>query len=522
MSEYLTSLVIEFKLSGVWIDVSEYVVGEVEGEYGLPGESPIDRVATTGYIKFALNNVSNIFTPGLTESLGDFGKGTKVKMTCFYGGESWIKFYGSIEGIDIDSKDYGERRVLVSCIDWMNNANTYPLKQTDIVLNATADVGVETIVDLMPTPPLGTLYTTGIDTFPTIFDTTKPNAKAVTEFQKLAMSELCYIYLRRKRYTGEQLVVESRNTRNTSVLELLPTTSSSGGFALQMQGGFEKLMNGSFMKLHQKISYAFDNNMKDLSVVNGEYVLNDITVKVYPRKVDANISVLFTLQKAMVLGAGETVTIRGTYKDAYGIPVNACGFTNIATNVAYTLSGGAITIDPALAIFGSEAFRFDIANAGGAITLLTLTVSLKAIHTESIESNIQDSGSIVDYDFCSTVFDQAYQDSLNVGIGLAWTAVYKSARPRTVAKKVFLMANQDSNSMSAFLNLDIGSLIKIVEGKSQINGSYYIVRIGFKITIGGLIDYWYEVQEATSFSSVFWQFDTVGRCEFGNLIFGVG
>ena len=187
--------------------------------------------------------------------------------------------------------------------------------------------------------------------------------------------------------------------------------------------------------------------------------------------------------------------------------------------MAYTLSGGAITIAPA--VFGSDSFILTIVNAGAALTIETLTVKGYAIHIdEPIESDIQDANSIEKYDYCSTTIDQAYQDQLGPGLTLAYSAVYRGARPRSVAKKIVENANASVNSMSAFLAMDVGYLIKVVESSHEINGSYYISRIGWTVSVAGIIDYWFEIQEALSFSNVFWQVGTAGRTEVGNLIVG--
>jgi hypothetical protein len=74
--------------------------------------------------------------------------------------------------------------------------------------------------------------------------------------------------------------------------------------------------------------------------------------------------------------------------------------------------------------------------------------------------------------------------------------------------------------MAAFLNMDIGTLIKVSESRSEVNGSYYITRIGWTVTLSGMIYYSFEIQEALSFSSIFWQVGTAGRTEVGNLIVG--
>ena len=540
MAEYLDAVLTEALLDTVndlWTDISAYVVTDIEGEYGLPGVAPIDRTADTGYIKFSLDNSTDLFTPQLTTTLGGkdggFAKGTKIRQTCSYQGEPWVTFYGTIDNIEIDSKDYGERRVIVTCLDWMNSASTFPMKQTAILTNTTCDEGIAAIVARMPTAPLETTYHAGLDLFPTVFDSTTRNAKAITEFQKLAMSELSYTYLVRGRTTGERLVVESRETRNTSVLQKIPLLRTLSGFHKLIDGGvaspgpytggYRLLMDGGRKILHQVTSFSFDNNMLDLLVVNGENVINDVTVKVYPRKVDAGLTVLFTLQKAQTIPAGDTITLRGGYIDATTKKTcNATGFTDVATNVSYTLSAGAVSI---VADFGSEAFSLDITNAGAALDLLTLTISGKAVHLdEPIESSVTDTVSVAQNDYRTAVLDQPYQDDLHDGVVLAYITIYRNAKTKTLAKRVIMLANQDQSSMIAFLALDIGALISIRETRSEVNASYYIVRKGYTISVSGIVNYWFDVQDALSYAAYFWQVGPAApnnRSIVGSLVVGV-
>jgi hypothetical protein len=286
-------------------------------------------------------------------------------------------------------------------------------------------------------------------------------------------------------------------------------------------GGKRILEQGGYKKLHQSTPYAFNNNMVDVDIVNGEYIVNDATVRVYPRKVDTGaLATLFTLNTPIDIGAGDTITVRGGYTDATTKkPVNATGFTDIATNVTYTLSAGSVIITGGVY---SDSFMLTIYNPGAALQLLTMTIKGHAIHLdEPIESNVQDADSIEKYDYCSVNLDQPYQDDLASGLTLAYTAIHRGARPRSVAKRIINIANQDENLMSAWLNMDIGSAIKVSEDRNQINSTYYISRIGWTVTLAGIVNYWFEIQEALSFSSVFWQVGTAGRTEVGNLIVGI-
>jgi len=78
--------------------------------------------------------------------------------------------------------------------------------------------------------PEFTEFYVGDDTFPTLFDNVVSGGKVIGEFQKLALSELSFIYL--KHDNDNTLVVENRNKRNAnSELTSIPV---SPDFSLEL------------------------------------------------------------------------------------------------------------------------------------------------------------------------------------------------------------------------------------------------------------------------------------------------
>jgi hypothetical protein len=412
----------------------------------------------------------------------------------------------------------------------MNTAATAPLSTTSILTDKRIDEAVQTLVNSLVVQPQETEYQTGEDTFPTVFDSVKSNSKALTEFSKLAMSELGYIYLRRSKTTGEKLVVESRATRNSSILARIPLISAYSGRHLLTSGGYRLLTNGGKKILHQSTTFSFDNNMKDIEVENGGNVINYITLRAHPREVSASTSVLFTLNEPMYMEAYETRKIRGTYKDSNGNKVNATDYVTPVADTHYQMfqnsDGSGTDLTDNLSItptFGSEAFTYEITNNDVAGYITLLTAEAKAIYIdEPIEYVTQDDVSIATYDYRTLTIDQPYQTDLSAGSATAFLVVNREKEPRTVVNKIILLANQDVNSLVAFLTMDIGDLIKVIEEKANVNASYYIYRIGYKISLSGIIEYWFGVQDALTLNTLFWQVGTTGRTEVGNLIVGSG
>ena len=532
MIERLTEIKIEYLYLGVWTDITPYVIGSIKGEWGLPGDSPLDRVAISGELTFTIFNQNKLFTPGLSTCFIGWSKGVKVKLTLTKEGESWIKFIGIVEELKINNNLDEDKTVEVTVLDWMATAAKTNLSGVNTTANQRIEQAVATIISTLPTrlQPATTTYETGLETFAYIFDSIRPNTKVLTELSKLARSELGYIYCRKDKNTGERLIVESRDTRNTNQLQEIPLLLSRSGKLLLTQGDYRLLSQGGKRTLYQRELFSFVNNMKDITPSYGDNIINSVTLRAYPRLIAGSTSVLFNLNSPMYLESGDSITVEGYYKDASGNFINADP-TTMVTPVAtthykfYQYSNGTppdltanLTVTPT---FSPNKFKYLISNSGASGYVTFLTAVGYAISISSpIEYTIEDSVSISDNDFRGITIDQVYQTSVESGSKLAFLIIYQQKNARKIATQLNLLANQDTNSLVAFLSLDIGNLINITDIDNEINGSYYITRIGFEIMPGGLIYYWFNLQEALTSNTIFWSFDIPGQTEFGHLIIG--
>jgi hypothetical protein len=243
---YLDNWTIEMQFAtGVWTDVTEDVINKsVKGEYGIRDNGPTDRVASTGRMTFSLNNsesnslgVIGLYSPGRATCRTGFTSGIPVRARFSGVGLTRTKFYGKIapDGIKPAPGIYGERKTEVTVLDWMNQAATHELDLPAYTTNKRIEQVVALIVANMPLAPLSTNYAVGNDTFVSVFDTVTSKTKALSEFQKLALSEYGFIYVQPTETSDECLTVENRNAKITGIA-LTNIPQESGNLLMDIGG----------------------------------------------------------------------------------------------------------------------------------------------------------------------------------------------------------------------------------------------------------------------------------------------
>lgn len=534
MAVYPTSITYEVYINGAWEDITHDVILSQECKYGIQGNSQVDRVASTGILKFTLRNdssslggIEGYYSPNVSGAKSGWRIGIPVRLVILYDGQTFYKFYGHITKIDLMSGQYGIRRVNVEASDWMDYAATHPLILPEIAYDKRIEEVVDLILDNMPVQPLNKSFSVGENTFPTVFDTVRDNTKALSEFTKLALSEPGYIYIRRNRTDGETLVVESKYTRNTdSELTKVPISKANSGFLVLETGDYLLLEDGSRIYLDEITEIDFDNNMLSLETQYGSNLVNRVSVKAYPRKVDsAATTVLFSLNTAISLSAGETKTFRGTYRDPSGGANKVSGKDMVAPEATTDYlfnskadgTGTNLTANLSVtAVYGSEGVEYTLTNNGSAGYVTKLQARGKGIYIyDPIQYISEDTTSINSYGYMPLTVEMKYQDNPYEAITVADTILQQDKDPRTVVDTINLFANYNELLMFAFLYLDIGDLIHVKENQTGIDNFYYIQAVEFSIQAGGVIKYSWTVKDALSLSTIYWTLDTVGKSELG-------
>lgn len=506
MTARLDSYQVLALLDAGWTDLADDIISDIEGRWGISGLTPKDRLADTGTLKFSLLNNDGKYSAGEATALAGWEKGIAIQLVLVYDGDNYFRFSGTVEGIDLKSGITGYTTAEVTVVDWMDYAAEHPIITPPLQVDQRADQAIVSILSHMPITPAAQALDDGISTFPTVFDLTRVQSVAYTEFAKLVASELGYLYLRKDQVYGEQLIFENAYHRNGLLpLATIPGLTSAAGELLKEDGDALLTEAGDFLLLDETEAITFADNMTGLGIQHGRNLANRIVVTAYPRKTDTSNVVLYSLGSPMQIGNRQTLTFTGNYTDPSG--GRAAGGLDMVFPVAttdYTVntledgSGTDLTADAVVTItFGASSASITVYNSSvqsGYITKFQLRG--KGVYTYAeTEFAAQDENSINQYGYFRNELDQKYQDSLLNGSAAAKTWLYHDRKPRNVIESIKYLANNSSALLRAFLFFDIGSPIKIQETDMAIDSSHIIQNISFVLRKGGLITCTYGLVE---------------------------
>jgi hypothetical protein len=161
-------------------------------------------------------------------------------------------------------------------VDWIDSAARTRLTGIPIQLNKTSSETFATILAVV-TPPPNYAISYGKDTYAFALDNASAGgATALSEFQRLAQSELGFVY-----FVGEAIFFENRHMR---------MANSTNQFMLDATTDLEASRSR-------------------------DQILNRVQVVVYPRRADTSLVVLFTLDTPFSVAPGQVVTLRASYTD---------------------------------------------------------------------------------------------------------------------------------------------------------------------------------------------------------------
>jgi hypothetical protein len=488
-----------------WTDVTTDTLGG-EGltyERGIRSDSPSQRVASSGVLTFAMNNlasnsggVTGYYSPGHASCRAGFGKGTPVRVKT----GSDTQFIGRLRTIAPVPGLRGNGVVRVVATDFIDRCAVFMMETGAILENVTGDVVCEAIIAGMSSRPHGFEANTGSESYALVLDNTRDEAVSVlSEFHRLAMSELGLIYVRR---TG-QLVYESRGTR----IGAQPTSG---------------------------VTLADTMHGLDVAEV-GSDTINRVQITTHPRLVDtAATTVLFALTNALEIAAGETKTILGPYRISTvpGVTTRVGGLSMVtpAATTDYTMNvladgtGADVTASlDVIANYGANGVQFVITNATSAPAYVTkLQCRGKGVYDfRTIVVRAENAQAVADDGVNAITIDMVYQQSPNIGKSLAdyLLSAYGALAGTRVKRAVML---PDAAGMPAgLLTQDISDRVTVSESITGATGDYYINGVKHEFKNGTLprVTWWLSPASPQSY----WILDLVGASELdSNAILGPG
>lgn len=508
MYAYPQSVKTEFYNGTDWVDISSYLVSDIRGNSGFTTSLPDDRVSQLGLLEFTLNNADGLFTPygGSFPALTGFNRGAKVKVTVTYDKRSRVFWIGRIDTIKSDSGTWGDRRVDVLCSDWNEIVSNYPMKGTQIELDKRIDESVTSILNRLPIQPEAVNSDVGDEVFPAVFSNVKDKTRALDELNKLALSELGYIYL----LADGTLRVENSSARSgTRELDKVPVISSNSGRLLL--NGTDKLLVDDNSNLILDEYEDAGLKVEDLEINLKNDIINSVFSRAYPTKTDTDLVVVFSLGSPITVGTGATVTFTTRYTNPNG--GNSINATNLQAPVATTDylfnsledgTGTDLTANLSVtAVYWGDVVDYTLRNTGttpGYVTKLQAR-GYGIYYDNPIDSIYQDADSANAFGDYVIDINQKYKSNFFSGYAYGKSIVELYKNPKSRIKSVKFNANVDERQMMTSLYLDIGKLIQVYDNVSQMNKWYYIYSRKFSISTGGVINIYYGLIEAPSLNS---------------------
>lgn len=515
MPESFTSITYEVYIAGAWVDISADVRLDPAPRFsgiGIMATSISDRVGDAGKFEFTLDNstgnsggVLGYYTPGHPDVRSGWTHGLRVRVTFVYDGYSKVMddFYIDFDGIEVIPGKYGKREVNVTASNWMKSAADHRLNLLQRKTNYNIFNSVQDIIDNADRKPVAMKWWghgSGGVTFPTVFDTTESDTQAISEFQKLAVSELGYIY---ERGDGTVVVESQTNARRGDIGgdsfdlgSIIPTKSTDFTDSLLLEtGGTDNLLmetGDDILLEHSQYATFTDADIRDMEVVYGKNLANQVKFVLYPRTLDAAPVVLSTLEEPIEILAGETLTeIRNQYRDPNSPDTEINGFDMVAP-VATTdylmfsnsdgLTGTDRTADLSVtAEYGNSEVRYTLTNNNAATSYIgKLDARGKGIYIyDTVDVLYRETiTSIPTYGIKTLNLDCVYLDSLDqlysyadkgvvdiFGTGILAGLAYNEMSIESVTFDV----NKSSKMMMAFMHLDAGRMLSLFETMSEVD-----------------------------------------------------
>jgi hypothetical protein len=490
---------IDIDFGAGWVDVTEDVVSAIKAKWGLAGSSPTDRVAEPGTMAFDLNNsatcsggVRGYYSPDSPDRRSGFTLGAKVRLVMSHElfGER-VQFQGEINRAKPEA-GVASPITSVEVVDWMEAAALAPLIGEPVQVNADSHAIFRAIVGAVDAqPPNGIRVIPGSDRYPYALDTAQDeSAKAVSELQKLALSEYALIYVE-----GGEAIFEGRRWRGRPVPDPVFTLDED----------------------EQLLVVALTADDRDLLV-------NRAQVTAHPRLVDASATtVLFANGAALKIPAGTSITIDCQYRDPSQRSQRVAGLDMQAPvyslNTLEDGSGRNITASLGVqATFGGSSAKVTLTNTGGADGFVpqgALQLVGRGLYDfQPIMADYIDQESVDLYGENIVQYDMPHQDDPRHADDLARFIVNVFSRPRTLATSVTFLANWNEECAEQLFLRTISDRVAVnAPSAGLIESEYWIDGWAIEVHQSGITHVTWTLGPTDPHR--YWQLGVPGRTELG-------
>lgn len=454
---------------GAWTDVTTDVLSTIRISYGIAGSGPGDRTASAGSCRFALNNsesnaaqIPGWYSPANINRRSGFRLGIGVRVQFLDPATStWhMKFVGTIVSIVPAPGFYGSRRSEIVATDWIDEAARATVAGLTTQLNKRSDEIISLLIGNVPRAPSSQLIRTGRETFAYALDTArddKPNP-VLQEIARVTLSELGYFYVK----GNGQVTFEARSDR-----------------------------------LNTSDAADFYQTMSDLAVATSrDNLFTRVQVVTHPRVVDTAAVVLYRLQSATQIDAGQTVTLLGPYTDPNDRASRVGGYdmvtpaatTDYTFNSAADGSGTDLTASlTVVASLGGNGVRWELTNSSTSTGYVTkLQARGKGIYDyETTVAEAEGSASLLaTYGEQVANLDLPYMNNPAVGSDIAGAILRLYDTPFSVASMT--VSPTTAALQTQIVARDVGDRIVFSETLVGVSDSYYIQSVDLEVIAPGI------------------------------------
>lgn len=531
---------VEIYITAGWTDISGDIVSSIKYKHGILGLMPSDVIGDIGSMSFVLNNTNRKYLPN-SGGMAGWDRGVPCRLIISYDNEDIKKWYGTVDGIDFDTPLDGLPTVEITVLDYIDILSKYPLEVQSMQLNQRIDEAAQILINQLNPQPLATYFSEGNNIFPTVFDAAGTKASTYSELNKLALSELGYVYVRHANPEGETLVIENSTDRLYSSYTPIPLIKSYSGFIKQEIGDFLLQETGEKIYLNETTTVNINNDIYADRTTYGKNLITQFSLKAYPRYIDTGSSVLFNLDYPIELPvtSGSPKYYKFSYADPNGgggrvigkdmiVPIRNDDYKmwqnrdGTGTDLSDYLTVSTVDTSGCPSDFGASGAIYKLENTGASAGYVTL---LRArgygiYFYNPIAVLINDVNAIQKYGVVQDSFDQKYINDITIGETFAALFLGKEKTPRQMLENIEMCANISESLMLAFLYHDVGDQINVQYSKQGISSDYFIQAVEAEIGLDWIIKFNWTLNESAILSTDIFAFDdtTYGLLDSGNVL----
>ena len=480
---------LEVELHGAgngWTNLSRDVnlhAEPIAGEYGIRATGPLDRVAASGVMTWAMKNsdrssggVNGYYSPGHSHArVGwDIGRAVRLALVDSTTGLTHFKWRGTITDVEPDAGLYRRRAVHCVAKDWMEEPTVCHVKDTSVQTSKRADQLITTLIDnCVGRQPAARSLETCQSTFAYALDNMRDEKTATMRaIADAVFAEVGYFYQR----------------GDTS------------------QGGTVKLEDRHFRPKASSVLTLNDSMYDVVARRSRDDIYNHVIAIVHPRKIDAAATTLLyalptdaTTTKPF-LDAGQTISFTVFYRDSTGQFVRVGG-DSIVTPVATTdylgnsqADGLGSDLTASLSITfastsNSATITFTNTHASARIHVTKMQVRGKAVQ-DRYEQGVESANdtSMTDHGERDLIYDMIFEDQTVLAKGIADWIINLYGTARTHVSEIAIKANKSVALLSAAIAREPGDKITLTESMTGITGiGHFINGVRFVVTPGNLL-----------------------------------